>query len=350
MGARARQSPAAPVRVSRYARPILASLRVPSGSLDPIARVQERHGEVLTRIRTAVGRVIRGKPEAIELLLLALLAGGHALVEDVPGVGKTTLAKALARVFDVGFSRVQFTPDLLPADILGSLVLDPAAGSFSFHRGPIFTNILLADEINRASPRTQSALLEAMSEAQVTVDGKTYPLAPPFFVFATQNPHEFAGTYPLPEAQLDRFLVCISIGYPAEEEELSMLYARQREEPLDKLAALATREDLAAIQAAVQNVEVRPAVGRYLLAIIAGTRGHKDVVLGASPRGALALFRASQARAYLNERAYVSPDDVQALAGPVLAHRIALTPEARYGGRGADAVLRDVVQSVRIPV
>jgi MoxR-like ATPase len=316
--------------------------------LDPGLLV--RHGELLGRIRAGVGRVIRGKPEAIDLLLLAMLAGGHALVEDVPGVGKTTLAKALARVFDVGFSRVQFTPDLLPADILGSLVLDPTEGSFSFHRGPIFTNVLLADEINRASPRTQSALLEAMSEAQVTVDGTSYPLTAPFFVFATQNPHEFAGTYPLPEAQLDRFLICVSIGYPSEDEELSMLYARQREDPLEKLTALAAREDMAAIQAAVQNVEVKPAVGRYLMAVVAATRGHRDVVLGASPRGALALFRASQARAYLHGRTYVSPDDVQALAAPVLAHRIVLTPEARYGGRGADGVLREVVQSLRVPV
>jgi MoxR-like ATPase len=327
---------------------IVASLRVPAASFEP--SLVERHGELLGRIRAAVGRVIRGKPEAIELLLLALLAGGHALVEDVPGVGKTTLAKALARVFDIGFSRVQFTPDLLPADILGSLVLDPTVGSFSFHRGPIFTNVLLADEINRASPRTQSALLEAMSEAQVTVDGTTYPLTAPFFVFATQNPHEFAGTYPLPEAQLDRFLVCVAIGYPSEDEELSMLYARQREEPLDKLSALASREELTAIQTAVQNVEVKPAVGRYLLSVVAATRGHKDVILGASPRGALALFRAAQARAYLSGRVYVSPDDVQSVARPVLAHRILLTPEARYGGRGADGVVRDVLQSLRIPV
>ncbi len=298
----------------------------------------------------AVGRVIRGKPDAIELLLLTLLAGGHALVEDVPGVGKTTLAKALARVFQVGFSRVQFTPDLLPTDILGSLVLDPAEGSFSFHRGPIFTNVLLADEINRASPRTQSALLEAMSEAQVTVDGTTYPLAPPFFVFATQNPHEFSGTYPLPEAQLDRFLIRIAVGYPGAEEELAMLYARQRDELLDELVALASRDDLEAIQTAVRNVDVKPAVGRYLLAVVAATREHKDVVLGASPRGTLSLFRASQARAYLSGREYVSPDDIQALAAPVLAHRITLTPEARYGGRGAEGVLSEVLQNLRTPV
>jgi MoxR-like ATPase len=310
----------------------------------------EAHSELLERIRTAVGGVIQGKPEAVELLLIAILAGGHVLVEDVPGVGKTTLAKAIARVFQVEFSRVQFTPDLLPTDIIGSLVLDPGQGSFSFHKGPIFTNVLLADEINRASPRTQSALLEAMSEAQVTVDGTTYPLKAPFFVFATQNPHEFSGTYPLPEAQLDRFMVRITVGYPAEAAELSMLYARQHEDPLDALPRLASMADLALIQAAVRNVEVKPAVGRYLLSLAAATRGHKDVILGASPRGTLSLFRATQARAYASGRLYVSPDDVQALAEPVLGHRIALSPEARYGGRGARAVLDDVVQSLRVPL
>jgi len=322
-----------------------ASPRVPCD-----AAVREAHQEVLDQIRTAVGRVIQGKPEAVELLLVAVLAGGHVLVEDVPGVGKTTLAKALARVFQIGFSRVQFTPDLLPSDILGSLVLDPRLGSFTFQRGPIFTNVLLADEINRASPRTQSALLEAMSEAQVTVDGTTYPLASPFLVFATQNPHEFSGTYPLPEAQLDRFLVRIGIGYPAEEAELSMLYSRQHDDPLQMLTAIASGEDLAAIQQAVRSVEVKPAVGRYLLSISAATRQHHDVALGASPRGTLSLFRASQARAYANGRGYVSPDDVQALCAPVLGHRLALTPEARYGGRGVEGVLSDVVRSVRVPL
>jgi MoxR-like ATPase len=318
------------------------------GSAEPAVR--EAHYQLLGRIRSAVGSVIQGKPEAVELLLLAVLAGGHVLVEDVPGVGKTTLAKAIARVLQLGFSRVQFTPDLLPTDILGSLVLDPRLGSFSFQRGPIFTNVLLADEINRASPRTQSALLEAMSEAQVTVDGTTYPLSPPFLVFATQNPHEFSGTYPLPEAQLDRFLVRIGIGYPAEEAELAMLYARQHTEPLERLEAIASAEDLAAIQRAVRDVEVKPAVARYLLSISAATRQHSDVALGASPRGTLSLFRASQARAYMNGRGYVSPDDVQALCVPVLGHRIALTPEARYGGRGVEGVLSSVVASVRVPL
>jgi MoxR-like ATPase len=315
----------------------------------PAASALERHTELLVAIRKAVGEVIVGKPEAIELLLTAVLAGGHVLVEDVPGVGKTTLAKAIARVFQVEFSRVQFTPDLLPADILGSPVLDPRSGSFTFHRGPVFTHVLLADEINRASPRTQSALLEAMSEAQVTVDGTTYPLPPPFFVFATQNPHEFSGTYPLPEAQLDRFLLRVGLGYPAEAAELDMLYARQSRDPLDGLDPIATRDDLLGMQAAVREVEVKPAVGRYLLSLVTATRGHTDVVLGASPRGALALFRATQARAYARGRAYVTPDDVQQLAAPVLGHRLALTPEARYGGRGPARVLDDVVRGLRVP-
>jgi MoxR-like ATPase len=239
---------------------------------------------------------------------------------------------------------------LLPSDILGSLLLDPRQGSFSFQRGPIFTNVLLADEINRASPRTQSALLEAMSEAQVTVDGTTYPLEPPFMVFATQNPHEFAGTYPLPEAQLDRFLVRISIGYPAEDAELAMLFARQLVDPLEQLDAIANGEELAAIQRAVRTVEVKPAVARYLLAVSAATRQHHDVALGASPRGTLSLFRAAQARAYASGRTYVSPDDVQALCLPVLGHRVALTPEARYGGRGIEGVLSDVVRSIAVPL
>jgi MoxR-like ATPase len=323
---------------------MVAPLRASAADSEPAP-----HAELIAQIRAAVGNVIVGKPEAVELLLTAVLAAGHVLVEDVPGVGKTTLAKAIARVFRVGFSRVQFTPDLLPSDIIGSPVLDPRAGSFSFHKGPIFTHVLLADEINRASPRTQSALLEAMSEGQVTVDGTTYRLEPPFVVFATQNPHEFSGTYPLPEAQLDRFLVRVGLGYPSASAELDMLYARQSRDPLDQLEPVATRQDLVAMQAAVRQVEVRPAVGRYLLALVTATRDHAEIVLGASPRATLALFRAAQARAYLEGRAYVTPDDVQVLAAPVLGHRIALTAEARHGGRGAARVLEGVVQSLRVP-
>jgi MoxR-like ATPase len=303
----------------------------------------------LDPIRRALGQVIHGKAEVIDLLLVGVLAGGHLLVEDVPGVGKTTLAKALARAFRAQFTRVQFTPDLLPSDILGAQLLNPKEGTFSFHRGPVFTNVLLADEINRASPRTQSALLEAMSEAQVTVDGTTHPLPAPFFVLATQNPVDYQGTYPLPEAQLDRFLLRLGVGYPEPAAELAMLYARQRDNPLDAVAPIATIEDLARMQAEVREVEVKPAVGEYLLRLVGKTRDHRDVELGSSPRGALGLFRAAQARAYLAGRGWAGPDDVQALAGPVLGHRLMLTTQARYGGTTTASVLAGIVKSVPVP-
>ncbi len=305
--------------------------------------------ETIDRIRGALGAVIRGKPEVIDLLLVGVLGGGHVLVEDVPGVGKTTLAKALACAFRITFTRVQFTPDLLPADILGAQVLNPREGSFSFHRGPIFTNVLLADEINRASPRTQSALLEAMNEAQVTVDGLTHLLPQPFFVLATQNPVDYQGTYPLPEAQLDRFLVRIGVGYPAPAAELEMLFARQRSNPLDAVEAVADEKQLLAIQAAVREIEVKETVARYLLRVIAATRDDKNLELGASPRAALAFFRAAQARALLQARTYVTPDDIQALAAPVLAHRVLLTTQARYGGVTSESVLASIVQRVEVP-
>jgi MoxR-like ATPase len=262
--------------------------------------------------------------------------------------------RTLAGSLGLTFKRIQFTPDLMPTDVTGTDIIeeDITTGhrTWTFVPGPIFTNVLLADEINRASPRTQSALLEAMSECQVTVDGKTYTLEAPFFVFATQNPHEFAGTYPLPEAQLDRFLVRIAIGYPAPDAELSMLYARQHDDPLTSLTAVASRDDLGAMQTAVRDVEVKPAVARYLLGVITATRQHADLALGASPRGALALFRAAQAHAYLDGRNYVSPDDVQALVVPALGHRLALTPEARYGGRSAETVLKEILRGLRVPL
>jgi len=293
--------------------------------------------------------VVQGKDDVIDLLLVGLLGAGHVLVEDVPGVGKTTLAKALARALDVTFTRVQFTPDLLPTDILGSQVLDPREGSFAFHEGPIFTNVLLADEINRASPRTQSALLEAMNEAQATVDGTTYTLPAPFFVIATQNPSDYQGTYPLPEAQLDRFLLRIGVGYPSAEAELQMLYARQAADPLAKVSAVCNRETVLRIQQEVREVEVKDGVAKYLLAIVHKTRRTTPLELGISPRGALAFFRAAQARALLSGRTYVSPDDIHALAGPVLAHRVQLTTTARYGGITAQAALADVVKDVPVP-
>jgi MoxR-like ATPase len=305
--------------------------------------------ETLSRIRAIVGNVIRGKPEAVDLVLVALVAGGHVLLEDVPGVGKTTLAKALARVCGAEFTRVQFTPDLLPADITGGLVLEPEKGAFAFHKGPVFANILLADEINRASPRTQAALLEAMNEAQVTVDGATHPLPEPFFVIATQNPSDYQGTYPLPEAQLDRFLVRLSIGYPSRAEALAMLYAHQRAAPIDAVEPACDRADLLRMQREVREVEVKPAVADYVMTLVERTREHPDLDLGVSPRGALALFRAAQAAAYAAGRAYATPDDVQRLAPHVIAHRVQLSTQARYGGGNAAAVIRKLLGEVRVP-
>jgi MoxR-like ATPase len=303
----------------------------------------------IARVRAVLGAVLQGKAEVIDSLLVGVLGGGHVLIEDVPGVGKTTMAQALARAFGIAITRVQFTPDLLPTDILGSQVLNPREGTFAFHRGPVFTNVLLADEINRASPRTQSALLEAMNESQATIDGVTYPLPQPFFVLATQNPVDYQGTYPLPEAQLDRFLLRLGVGYPPPDDELAMLYARQRENPLSKVVAVCTKEDLLGMQAAVRDVEVKESVARYLLRIVRQSRDQEGIELGVSPRGALAFFRAVQARALLGGRKYVSPEDVQALAVPVLAHRIGLTTQARYGGTTAAGIVQQIVTAVSVP-
>jgi len=303
----------------------------------------------IDQLRRSLAGVIQGKEGPIELLLIGVLAGGHVLLEDVPGSGKTTLAKALARCLSMQFSRVQFTPDLLPADILGSTVLRPSDGSFAFQRGPVFTNVLLADEINRASPRTQAALLEAMNEAQVTVDGQTHPLPDPFLVLATQNPVDFQGTYPLPEAQLDRFLLRFALGYPPPEAELAVLFAHRHAAPIDALTPVADAAELRAMQAEVRQVEVREPVARYLLRLVVATREHPEVELGVSTRGALAFFRAAQACAYLAGRGYVSPDDVQRLSAPVLAHRIALGAQARYGGRSGVSVLQEIVARTPVP-
>ncbi len=308
------------------------------------------HAELLASIRRSLSSVISGRPDAVERLLLGVLSGGHVLLEDVPGVGKTTLARTLARVFQVQCTRVQFTPDLLPTDILGAQVLDPRDGTFSFHRGPVFTNVLLADEINRASPRTQSALLEAMNEGQVTVDGVTHALPRPFFVLATQNPVESQGTFPLPEAQLDRFVLRLSVGYPSQDAALAMLLARRRADPLDAVEPLADGPALSALQSAVREVDVRENVARYLLRVVEATRDHPDVALGVSPRGALAYFRAVQSRALLAGRAYATPDDVQDLACAVLAHRLVLTPKARYGGTRDEDLVRAIVKRVEVPV
>ncbi|MDD9936479.1 MAG: MoxR family ATPase [Myxococcales bacterium] len=308
------------------------------------------HIETITRVRGALGQVIRGKEEAIDRVLIAVLAGGHVLLEDVPGVGKTTLAKSLARTLGLDFARVQFTPDLLPTDILGMNVLDPRDGSFAFHPGPIFTHLLLADEINRASPRTQSALLEAMNEGQVTLDSETRALPQPFFVVATQNPVDYQGTYPLPEAQLDRFLLRVSLGYPEAGDELDILFDRQRDDPLASLEPALDATALLDLQRAVREVTVTRDVGRYLLGIVHATRAHPDLDMGASPRAALALFRACQARALLDGRDWAGPGDVQAMAGPVLEHRMMLSPGARYGGSSAAKVLSDSLSDSQVPM
>ena len=306
-------------------------------------------GQILGQLRQTLGSVIRGKPEAIELLLVGVLAGGHVLVEDVPGVGKTTLAKTLARALELDFARVQFTPDLLPADILGTHTLNPRDGTLTFRKGPVFTHVLLADEINRASPRTQSALLEAMSEEQVTIDGTTMKLPDPFVVLATQNPIDFHGTYPLPEAQLDRFVLRFALGYPGEDDELGMLSDRRETDPLAAVEPVASRDDLRALMRATRLVHVEERVARYVRAIVARTRDHDDVSLGVSPRGTLVLYRAGQARALLSGRDHVIPDDIQTLAVAVLAHRMQITEHARYSGQATTSVVSDVVASVPVP-
>jgi len=303
----------------------------------------------LGALRAQLSAVILGKPEAIDHVLVALLAGQHLLLEDVPGVGKTTLAKALARAFSGSFRRVQFTPDLLPADILGASVYSPKDGSFTFKEGPVFANVLLADEINRASPRTQSALLEAMSEGQVSSEGVTRALPAPFLVLATQNPVEFHGTYPLPEAQLDRFGLRIGLGYPAAEAELEVLYSQAARHPLESVEAVLSAADVTALQAATREVRIDRSLGRYVVALAEATRRHAQVKLGCSPRGSLMLFRAAQARALLEGRDFVVPEDVKAQAVPVLAHRLGLETKARYTGVSKEDLVHEVMDAVPVP-
>jgi len=302
------------------------------------------------RIASNIERVIVGKPAAIELLLVALLCEGHVLIEDVPGVGKTTLARALSRSIGGSHRRIQFTPDLLPTDIGGLAYFNQKLGDFEFRPGPVFTNILLADEINRATPRTQSALLEAMEERTVTIEGETRPLPRPFLVLATENPVELEGTFPLPEAQLDRFLVRLAIGYPDQEEELAILERFQRETPLDTLMAVAQPDDLLVAAAAAREVHVSDELRRYLTALVRATRDHDAVALGASPRASLALFHAAQALAALRGRDTVLPDDIKTLALPVLSHRLLLDPDARLRGRDAAGIVTELLATVPVPV
>jgi MoxR-like ATPase len=271
-------------------------------------------------------------------------------MDDVPGVGKTTLAKALAKSLDVVFNRVQFTPDLLPSDILGASIYNPVNGSFTFRRGPVFCNVLLADEINRASPRTQSALLEAMSEAQATIEGVCHELPNPFVVVATQNPVDFHGTYPLPEAQLDRFLVYMNLGYPNAETELDILFDQAITHPIDSLQPVLTREEVVNMQAAVRRVHVDRSVGQYIVELVTQSRADERLKLGVSPRGSLMLFRASQAAAFLAGRDHSTPDDVQKMARYVLPHRIVLTSKSRYSSVSRAEIIDDLLKSVRVPV
>lgn len=294
--------------------------------------------------------IIKGKREQLELLLISILAGGHALLEDVPGVGKTTLAKSLATTLAGDFRRIQFTPDLLPTDILGSSIYNPKTGEFNFKEGPIFSHVVLADEINRASPRTQSALLEAMSEGQVTTEGTTAKLPDPFLVIATQNPVEFHGTYPLPEAQLDRFMIRFTMGYPNPESEFEMLLGQKEAHPLTRLKSVATFADLNDLRKDVRKVTVSDDVVRYVLALIQKTREEARFKLGSSPRGSLAMFKACQARAFMKERDFVTPDDVKALAHPVLAHRVILETKTRYSGDTAESILSEHLSELAVPV
>ncbi len=301
-------------------------------------------------VQDSVGRAIIGKASTIELLLTALLVEGHVLIEDVPGTGKTTLAKALARSLDMRFARVQFTPDLLPSDVTGLSIYNQRAGEFEFRPGPIFSNVLLADEINRATPRTQSALLEAMQESQVTADGQTYPLAPPFLVLATQNPIELEGTFPLPEAQQDRFLMLLKPGYPSEAEEDEILLRYMADDPIVGLSPVASGDQVRALQADVCKVHVHPDVRHYIVRVCRATREHEAVDLGVSPRGTLALFKASQALAALRGRDFVIPSDVQHLSTPVLVHRVHISPQVRLRGRTPEQVVEEVISAVPVPV
>jgi MoxR-like ATPase len=301
------------------------------------------------RIGDVVAGVIEGKPEAIRLALVVLLAEGHLLIEDVPGVGKTLLAKSLARALDCTVRRIQFTPDLLPSDITGVSVFNQETRDFEFRPGAVFAHIVIGDEINRASPKTQSALLEAMEEHQVTVDGATYPLATPFMVVATQNPIEMEGTYPLPEAQRDRFMARLSMGYPDPADEMEMLAAHGAGRPLDDISPVATASDVATLIEQVRDVHVGAQVHRYAVDLVTASRRHPDLRLGASPRATLQLVRAAKASAALDDRDYVIPDDIRALAVPVLAHRLLLTAEAQIARRTASAVVESIVDSTPIP-
>lgn len=302
-----------------------------------------------TKLLANLEQVIVGKRSALELVVIGLLCQGHVLIEDVPGVGKTMLARALAKSVGCSFQRVQFTPDMLPSDLTGVSIFNQETRRFEFRPGPLFGQVILADEINRATPKTQAALLEAMEERQVTVDGVTHPLPRPFLVLATQNPIEYEGTFPLPEAQLDRFLLRVRLGYPSLADEVAVLENQQLRHPIESLEAICSAEDVLAASEAVRQVYAAPALKRYIVELTHHTRSNSDVYLGASPRGSLALFRAAQARAALHGRAYLLPDDIKALAQPVLAHRLLTSPAARLREVTAERIVQEIVLAVPVP-
>ena len=306
--------------------------------------------EAAQKLRQNIQKVIVGKDEVIDIALIAILCEGHLLLEDVPGTGKTTLAKTIAASLGCSFRRVQFTPDLLPSDVTGIYYYNQKSQEFEFRAGPIFTQILLADEINRATPRTQSSLLEAMQERQVTVDIETHRLKRPFLVLATQNPVELEGTFPLPEAQLDRFIMKLSLGYPDEDEEYAILTRFAQNDPLETLEEVVSPEEIIEMQDMVREVRVEQSVQRYIVGVCRATREHDDIELGASPRATMALYRTCQALAAINGRDFVLPDDVKQMAPHVLTHRLMVNPQTRLRGRKPEEIIRDVVETVPVPV
>lgn len=305
--------------------------------------------DLISKLENNIKTVIRSNDHGVEWLLTAFFAGGHVLLEDVPGTGKTTLAKSLAASIDARFSRIQFTPDLLPTDILGVSMYDQESKDFHFRKGPIFTQILLADEINRASPRTQSALLEAMAENQVSIEGQRFTLDDTFFVVATQNPVDFHGTYPLPEAQMDRFAMRFELGYVSEDDELHILEAQQQHHPFDDLAPVLVPADVRVIREEVRNIRITEELKRYIVKLVANTRNHAGILMGASPRAGIMLMKCAQAMTLINGEEFVTPDVIQELAIPVIAHRVALHPDTEYSGGTAAQVISDIINETEVP-
>jgi MoxR-like ATPase len=318
-------------------------------SLDREGRFMEEVQATAQRIIDNVEKVIVGKHEAVQLAIVALLCEGHILIEDVPGTGKTMLAKSVSRSLGCNFRRIQFTPDMLPSDVTGVSVFNQKTREFEFRPGPVMAQIVLTDEINRATPKTQSALLEAMEERQITVDGVTYPMEQPFLVLATQNPIEYEGTFPLPEAQLDRFMLRVSLGYPEERDEITMLDQQQHSHPINRIEQVVSSAELVAAQQHIKDVYISDLVKEYIVNLVKATRKHPDVYLGASPRGSIALYKTGQARAAVLGRDYVTPDDVKALALFTLAHRLIISPSARIKNVDPRAVIQEILDSVPVP-